>query len=127
MSEPEKLDKKTINSFKQNKRRLIVGDLLDRLAPESGRPIPEADFKVLIEETLLRRGVNKWMNNRKRIIRLKHEMRRKIPGIQVAMALARDNRDWYRRGYYRGYLRALTEARNAIREICQSERWVEKF
>ena len=119
MAEPKVLDRKSINSFKQNKQRLIVADAVSEFGSE------EAGAKV--SEIMLRRGVNKWMGNRKKIISLNHEVRKKMPGVHVAMALAKGEKDWYRRGYCRGYLRALTEVRNEMTKICKSNRWVEKF
>lgn len=116
------LNKKTINQMRQNKLHLIVEDLI---------PFFDENFfqarAYIIYESLLRRGVFKWMAARRRIISLKGTLKNTIKFIACARKSIKPYRfdDYFRnKDYYlKGYQAALEDTRALLRDITHSSRW----
>lgn len=94
------MNEKTIWGERQNTPTLVVRDLA-AFAP--------AD---VVYESLLRRGVFKWLTVRRNLIRLKDSWKDEI------RSLNRKKSDWEK-----GYLAALERCRGEVRSLCHSERW----
>lgn len=74
---------------------------------------------------LLRRGVFKWLANRRFLIKLKDSWRAQETLIQRELYQTRKlprciNKP---RAYWKGYLQALKDCRAQVRRICHSDRW----
>jgi len=91
----------TIWQEKQNKPTYIVRDLR-----------PYGILPDIVYESLLRRGVFKWLAVRQDLIRLKNTWKDEI------RKLNRKKTPWEK-----GYLSALERCRKDIRELCHSERF----
>ena len=113
-----------IPSYPQNRVHLIVEDLARLgIAPQDAQRI------------LMARGVNKWLEARRCIIRLKHSLKTQVTEtityiIETKQQKARpgkfgsSRRDCLNRLYYaRGYLKATEEVRARLRAICRMHRW----
>ena len=92
----------TIWQEKQNKPTYVVRDL-----SKFGVP-PEAVY-----DSLLRRGVFKWLSVRRDLIRLKDGWKGEIRNLN------RKKSDWEK-----GYLVAMEKCRKEVRELCHGDRWV---
>lgn len=92
----------TIWSEAQNKPTLVVRDL----AAYGVDP-------AIVYESLLRRGVFKWLRVRRELIRLKDAWKADI------RSLNRKKSEWEK-----GYLAAMERCRKEVRALCHSERWV---
>lgn len=102
------LSKSTIDGEKQNRPTLIVRDLVAR-GVEAGQ----------VYESLLRRGVFKWLSVRLDLIRLKNKWR-----VRVTESIERQKTlSGPKVNYERGYRKALEECREEIKQLCHSERW----
>lgn len=99
--------KHLIWTFKQNKPSLIVDDLKQKY------PNIDEDF---IYGVLMKRGVFKWLNVRRNLIKLKDEMKKEITNN---LKLQTEKKCFIRKGY----LKALVFYREKIRELCHSDRW----
>jgi hypothetical protein len=102
------LTPENIWNYKQNKPTLVVKDL-ECYAP--------AD---VIYFSLLTRGVFKWLSARRKIIRLKDDIKAKIVN---SFQEQKESTSYGRKMYIKGYRKALEECRKEIREICHSPRW----
>ena len=108
------VNEKTINNFKQNKIKYLVRDF--------------AEYGVVEEvtrEILLKRGINKWLANRAKIINLKDELLQEIRncfGLMQTVAMVEGK---YSLKYKEvlGTLKATNIIRQKIRKICHSSRW----
>jgi len=113
-----------IPSFAQNRVRLIVDDLAKLgISPQD------------VQRVLMARGVNKWFEARRAVIRLKHSLKTQVTEtieyiIETKQQKARPGkfgttrRDCLNRLYYaRGYLKATEEIRARLRAICHMHRW----
>lgn len=107
----EVLDRRNIWQERQNRPTLIVRDLAQYVEP--GR----------VYETLLRRGVFKWLSARRAVIKAKDRWKGAITASIAVQAAAKVARDWSAYHYQRGYRKALEECRADIREICHGDRW----
>lgn len=118
-SEPQELTRETIWMFKQNKPSLVIRDVcslpVEKIVPRE------------IENILLKRGVNKWLTNRREFIKLKNRMKLDITRTLAAMQTAKQEKRWHHRQYLRGQLSILVCIREDLRTICKSERWVNPF
>ncbi len=103
------MDARSIENERQNKPTLIVRDLAAFDVP------PDAAYEIL-----LRRGVFKWLSARRRIIRLKDDIKREVTLSLVRQRGAVDGND---KAFERGYRKAKEEDRASIRAICHSPRW----
>lgn len=101
------MDKKTIWNEKQNKPSLIVKDLMPFISED------------IIYESLLRRGVFKWLSARRKIIKLKNNWKEKIKKSLIEQKKSQNANV----NYWRGYRKALEECRAEVRSICHGERW----
>ena len=103
------MDAKSIWNCAQNKPSLVVDDL---------SMIADADT---IYETLLRRGIFKWLAVRRDLIRfkdsIKAELRTSYPKLGE---LKKSDKDYW---ILRGRVGALEEVRANIRLMTHSERW----
>ena len=115
---------KNIPAYPQNRIGLIVGDIA-KLGVEP----------IAVQRVLMARGVNKWLEARRAIIRLKHSLKRQVtetidyivvtkkqkarPGHFGSTRRERLNRLYYARGY----LKATEETRARLRAICRMHRW----
>ena len=119
MPEPQTLSPETIWMFKQNRPSLVVRDVcslpVEKIVPTE------------VENILLKRGVNKWLRNRREIIKLKNRMKNDITGTLAEMRAARQEKNWHHHQYLRGQLKILMRVREELRTICKSERWVSGF
>jgi DNA mismatch repair ATPase MutS len=70
-AEQENIDEVTIWGCRQNHPELVVQDLQERFNLDEG----DCDY---IRWVLLKRGVNKWLYNRRQFIDLKHRMKEKV-------------------------------------------------
>ena len=106
--------------YPQNRPELVIRDLEKATGLDSwGR--------MVVSAILLARGVNKWLANRKKFIRLKHEIRKEITNLHQEMEKAKQDKNYVHRQYLRGRLSALVQVREDLRKICKSERWVGTF
>jgi hypothetical protein len=96
--------KKNIWMFAQNKPSLIVEDIIAKY------PNVDRDF---LYETLLKRGVFKWLSVRRDLIRLKNSWKSIIAAHNYKK---KDRR-------LRGSMNRLIECREQVRKLCHSERW----
>ena len=112
---------KTINNVKQNKIKYLVKDFTEYGVPEE-----------VTREILLRRGINKWLANRAKIINLKDEIKKEINYSLAFMKVLKHadicfckNKGKQNEIYKEelGRLKALEEIRKKIRTICHSSRW----
>lgn len=108
-------------NYAQNKPSLIAQDM----AEIYGVP-PEGTLRILMA-----RGVFKWLNVRRELIKLKNGWKKSITEHQYKYLdqkckLFNNNKpsDHFRYGYTKGYHDALTKCRNEVRALCHSERWV---
>lgn len=90
-------NEKTIWNTKQNHPELIVNDLV--------REFGITD-KEKVRKILLKRGVNKWMYVRYKIINLKHRMKEIVKAGKIS---------------FKQFLKFYA----ALRELCNTQRWVE--
>lgn len=109
---PDPPRRATIWMERQNKPSLVVKDLAPLLAPGVSRNA--------IYESLLRRGVFKWLAVRRDLIRLKNLWK-----TRVTESIARQKADpaVRSRDYERGYRDCLQVCRAEIRALCHSPRW----
>lgn len=98
-------NKKNIWMFAQNKPSLIVEDIVAKY------PNVDRDF---LYETLLKRGVFKWLSVRRDLIRLKNSWK--------AIITAHNYHKKDRR--LRGAIDQLISCREQVRKLCHSERYV---
>jgi hypothetical protein len=102
------LNPKNIWLERQNKVTYVVRDLAD-YAPED-----------VVYESLLRRGVFKWLAVRRDLIKAKDLWKARIRQSLVDQKHAKHGHEvWYQRGYRR----ALEECRAEVRAMCHSQRW----
>jgi hypothetical protein len=101
------MDKFSIWNESQNKPTLIVRDL-QAYAPAN-----------VIYESLLRRGVFKWLSARRKLIKLKNIWRERI----TQSLQTQKNSTGPDVNYWRGYRRGIEECRKEVRIICHGERW----
>lgn len=95
--------KNNIWGFSQNKPSLVVKDIIEKY------PDVDPDF---IYETLLKRGVFKWLAVRRDLIRLKGTWGEEVKELN------RKKTD-----KEKGYLKALETCRKQIKSLCHSPRW----
>jgi len=105
--------KREIWHYAQNKPELVVEDLKPFVLEE------------IVRESLLKRGINKWLANRALIIRLKHYWKLKINALELEKWKAKAHRDPKKYYELKGMVKALTSCRNEIRAICKGPRWIE--
>jgi hypothetical protein len=95
--------KENIWQFEQNKPSLIVDDIVAKY------PQVDPDF---IYETLLKRGVFKWLAVRRDLIKLKNTWRDEVSRLNRKKTIKE-----------KGYHAALIKCRAEIRKLCHSERF----
>lgn len=116
------MNKHNIWQMRQNRPSLVVEDL-EQYAP-----------KEVVYESLLKRGVFKWMACRRDIIKTKNKLRAAVNFANemihcYRMLPLKDNDPKFERvkagkiAYWRGYLKGVQFAYMCIRAICHSERW----
>lgn len=105
------LNPSSIWNCRQNKPSHIVRDLKSYVDPDT------------VYETLLRRGVFKWLAVRRELIRLKEEWKERLKIADVDCQIARRSDDRYYAAYMKGYRQALRECRQEVRALCHSPRW----
>lgn len=115
---------KNIPAYPQNRIGLIVSDI----AKFGVEPIA-------VQRVLMARGVNKWLEARRAIIRLKHSLKRQVTETIDYIVVTKKQkarpghfgstrRECLNRLYYaRGYLKATEETRARLRAICRMHRW----
>lgn len=110
----KKVNEKNINNFKQNKIKYLVKDF-------AGYGVTEE----VTREILLKRGINKWLANRSRIIELKDDLKIGVKYCLDSMRFADKLRGKQSGGYRQlvGMLFMINEIRQEIRKICHSSRW----
>jgi ribosomal protein S14 len=91
-----------IDNYKQNKPTLIVRDICQAY------PEVPADF---VYQVLLNRGAFKWFTVRRQLIKLKDTWRDKVSMLNCK----KTQRE-------KGYLEALQECRQQVRDLCHSSR-----
>ena len=101
------MNKNTIWSEEQNKPSLVVDDL-SGFAPSD-----------IVYESLLRRGVFKWLSVRRGIIKLKNVWKERL---KLASSI-QEKSYGPQVNYWRGYRKSIEECRKEVRELCHSERW----
>jgi len=106
------IDKVMLWQEKQNRPSLVVQDLCQYGIPEEA-----------IYDSLLRRGIFKWLAVRRKLIKLKDKWRKEITWTIENIRLAKKLRSREALYWHRGYLKALEDCRKAIRELCYSDRW----
>jgi hypothetical protein len=115
---------KNIPAYPQNRVGLIVDDIA-KLGVEP----------IAVQRVLMARGVNKWLEARRAIIRLKHSLKRQVTETIDYIVVTKKQkarpghfgstrRECLNRLYYaRGYLKAIEEVRARLRAICRMHRW----
>lgn len=98
----EKISRKNIWNFKQNKPTLVVEDICKEY------PNVDPDF---VYNVLLKRGVFKWLSVRRDLIKLKNEWKR-----IVVILNRKKNRE------EKGFLKAVEMCRKSVRKLCHSDR-----
>lgn len=111
ISDPLNVRKDNIWLFAQNKPTLIAEDLKKHGVPES-----------ITYTVLLARGVFKWLNVRRELIKLKNEWKTRITQLQDRLFETKGKQVGNRQ-YMRGYKQALEDCRAEVRALCHSERW----
>jgi len=108
------VNEKTINSFKQNKIKYLVDDFAEYKIPEK-----------ITREILLKRGINKWLANRKAIINLKDELKIdiKLQLLLMKMIAKEKGKDSKEYKGMLGEYKATNYIRQRIRKICHTTRW----
>ncbi len=103
------LDRKSIWNERQNRPTLVVRDLVEYAPPE------------VVYESLLRRGVFKWLAVRRSLIKLKNAWKCEIVGLYSLQKqhTKKDSDYWY----WRGYREAMEQCRKEVRRLCHSDRW----
>lgn len=94
------LNRSNIWNEAQNKVTYVVNDLHKYVSED------------IVYESLLRRGVFKWLSVRRHLIKLKNKWKTDICGLQKKKT-----------EYEKGYLAALEKCRQEVRELCHSDRW----
>ncbi len=105
------IDKTEVNTARQNRLILVCRDLCG-YAPQE-----------VVMDSLLRRGVFKWLAVRQDVIRAKERWRKEITGTIAAIRMAKEAGDRMELAYLRGRLEALQKCRQEIRRYCHSSRW----
>ncbi|MCI0692780.1 hypothetical protein L0337_12350 [candidate division KSB1 bacterium] len=100
----------TIYSFRQNSPELIIRDAKRMLHLDD-------DQLEILRRILLARGVNKWFKARRDIIKLKHEIKKRISEL-----LGRYKK-WER--VHKTELKLLNSFYERLEVICHQPRWVE--
>jgi DNA mismatch repair ATPase MutS len=102
----EGMDENNIWGVRQNHPELVVNDLQDELnlTPE------QCDF---VRYTLMKRGINKWLYNRRQFIDLKHRMKEKVKEAYHGKVSYKQLRKDYEKAYAE------------MHEICNNPRWIE--
>jgi hypothetical protein len=106
-----RMNRQTIWLEERNKPTLVVKDLT---------PYVNSD---IVYESLLRRGVFKWLSVRRKLIRLKNAWKCRITESLRQQQLCVDKRNDKGVHYWRGYRRALEECRAEVRALCHGPRW----
>lgn len=112
------LTRKSIENERQNKPTLIAKDLVAFGVPRS------ATYEIL-----LRRGVFKWLEVRRRLVLLKDDWKHEVTrSLEAQRALRHGGTDDYfyegrSADWIRGYRAGLEHCRAEVRELCHSPRW----
>ena len=96
------VNEKNINNYKQNKIKYLVKDFAEHGVPEE-----------VTKEILLKRGINKWLANRAKIINLKDELLQNIRdclGLMRTMAAVEGKQSLHYRETL-GHLKAFNISR----------------
>ena len=99
------MNNKSIWMEEQNKPTLVVKDLA--LYVDSD----------IVYESLLRRGVFKWLAVRRGLIRAKNKWKLLITNSINEQKLSKDKR------YYAGFRKGIELCRKDVRALCHSQRW----
>ena len=97
--------------FAQNKPSLIVDDLAE--TPEEVN---------VVYESLLRRGVFKWLSVRRGLITLKNTWLARLKSADAEWSTVKHAHP-NRAAYLKGYRAAIRECRAEVRSLCHSPRW----
>ena len=101
------MNHKTIWNEEQNKPTLVVRDLSSFVSPD------------IVYESLLRRGVFKWLSVRRDLIKIKNVWKSRVTeSIKVQKSCTNHKAE-----YWRGYRKAVEECRAEVRQMCHSDRW----
>jgi hypothetical protein len=106
-----RVNRQSIWLEEQNKPSLIVKDLT---------PYVNSD---IVYETLLRRGVFKWLSVRRKLIRLKNVWKSRIIVTFEKQKICANDRNGNGVHYWRGYRKAMEECRADVRALCHGPRW----
>lgn len=103
---------KSISHYRQNKPTLIAKDLERYGVPRN------VTYRIL-----LARGIFKWLAKRRDLIKLKIEWRKKTTRVITAIQIAKAQKNYGQRMYWKGYLKSLERCREDVEKICHSDRW----
>jgi hypothetical protein len=98
--------------YRQNKPSRIVDDMEKYGIPR------ETGYKIL-----LGRGVCKWLNVRRKLIKLKNAWKEDVNKTIEDIKIAKKGDNPIYLGRLRGRLETLQSCRKQIRELCKSDRW----
>lgn len=116
------IQKKNIWNYKQNYPDLVVDDIVEFL---NTHPSPSNNIlRQFIYETLMKRGVNKWLFIRKLIIRLKKRYSYLMKQCQDEAKKNKIEGNKNKMYYYMGKARAYEEIRSELKTLCMGPRWV---
>jgi hypothetical protein len=105
------IDEKTIWAERQNHPELVVEDCKKEF------DLNEKQLDTL-RFILLRRGINKWLLARRKVIRLKHKTKKLLREAQIL-------RENTKNPYTKQYHLTLQAIHSEMQEICRMPRWVE--
>lgn len=107
------VDRKSIDGLRQNKLRYVFWDM-------SEHGFSEHDIGF-VRTSLLARGINKWLANRRDFIRLKNDLKVEIRELHERIR-GKPKKSLERQRLV-GRMEGLVSARERIRQICHSPRW----
>lgn len=122
------INRKNIWNYKQNKPTYIVDDLVNAVMAHFRTDMnPAGRARDMIYESLLKRGVFKWLSVRRQLIRLKNTWKSRLIEATVEQLKLSEGettgKQRQRITYLRGYRKAIEECRKEIRTLCHSDRW----
>lgn len=98
-------------SFRQNKPSYMVRDLV------SYTPID------IIYRSLLARGVFKWLDVRRGIIKLKNLWKYRLREAHRKLRIAKAAKNWIYAIQLKGQIEAIEDCLRDVRTLCHSDRW----
>jgi len=101
---------KNIEGFEQNNPQLVIDDLREYIDPK------------LVEASLMRRGVNKWLRVRRLLIQLKHRWLERIDFLEEEAQHRKAAGKFNQARTLRGRRAELIDCRQQVRSLCHSPR-----